>query len=296
MSFLKLRIAGSSIPTAATLVLLAFIATCLISCSPIVYASLWQSKPVKADGLPNEWSKPLRHYDTNTKLQYTFSNDRLNMYLCIRATDEAIQKKILHGGMEIWIDTTGKGKERISLSYPLPDLTTKPEAETTDRNSSSEGDNYRRPKRKFRNEQNEMQLFGFKGALSGTVPLQNMDGIAVNINVDSLDILTYEAIIPFRTFYRDSLTLADSSRVISFKITVNGMPQAKAKNDPGVDPTGNNTPSLSGANMGGTRGGSRGGQHPGQGNSNPIYESHSVKSQIKLSVKPPAPSPGLPHP
>jgi hypothetical protein len=267
--------------SAKQLFFFAIISVSLTSCSDIIYSSLWQTNPVKADGLANEWNKPLKHYDSSTKLQYTFSNDKHNMYICIRATDESTQKKILRGGMVVWIDTSGKGKERTGISYPLPDMNTKPESDGEIVNRDP--DAYR-PKRKFHNDHNEMTLSGFKGPIGGTVPLKNVEGIDVNLNVDSLDILTYEAIIPFKTFYRDSLTLSDTSRVMSFKITVNGLPQAKQKPDPGVDNTGNNTPSLSGANMGG-RGGSRGGGRGNQGPSNPMFESHSVKSQIKLVVK-----------
>jgi hypothetical protein len=281
MSRLPLFKSFPNVLSGRQILLSGFVSFLLISCSPIVYSSLWQTNPVKADGIANEWNKPLKHYDSSTKLQYTFSNDKQNMYICIRATDESTQKKILRGGMVVWIDTSGRGKERTSISYPLPDMNTKPEAEGE--MGTRERDAYH-PKRKFHNDHNEMTLSGFKGLIGGTVPLKNLDGIAVNLNVDSLDILTYEAIIPFKTFYRDSLCISDSSRVMSFKIVINGLPQAKQKPDPGVDNTGNNTPSLSGANMGG-RGSRGGGGRGGQGPSNPMFESHSIKSQIKLVVK-----------
>ncbi len=269
--------------TRGRIVIQLFLCMLCTSCSGPVYNSLWQKSPVKADGIPNEWSKPLKHYDTNTKIQYTFSNDWQNMYICIRATDDITQKKILRGGMVVWIDTTGKNKERTSITYPLPDLTTKSEPENE--RSNQDGDSYR-PKRKFHNDHNEMQLNGFKPPVGGLVPLQNVDGIYVNLNVDSLDILTYEAVIPFRTFYRDSLQMSDSSRVMSFKIVINGLPSGK-KADQGAD---NSAASSMGSNTmgGGGRpggGGSRGGKGGGTGPVNPLYESHSVKSQIKLSIK-----------
>jgi hypothetical protein len=262
----------------------------LSSCSDIIYNSLWQGGPVKADGLPNEWSKPLKHYDSNTKLQYTFSNDRQNMYLCIRATDETTQKKILRGGLEIWIDTTGKNKERTGISYPLPDLTTREETDMEQRNqrgsdqNQENGEGYKR-KKKFRNEKSEMQLTGFKSPVGGVVPLKNIYDIDVNMNIDSLDILTYEAIIPFKTFYRDSLQLSDSSRVMSFKIVVKGLPQIK-KEGKDAGTSDNHDPTMGGGGMGSARqpGGGRGGRGGGPP-SNPLFESQSIKSQIKLSVK-----------
>jgi hypothetical protein len=284
MSTTPLRYSGNLLPTYLKYAILFLFPLLLFSCSGEVYNSLWQSSAVKADGIPTEWSKPLKHYDPSTKLQYTFSNDRKNMYICIRATDDMTQKKILQGGMVIWIDTTGKGKERTGLTYPIPDINTKSESEMGENRNRNQGDepSSYRPKRKFHNNHIEMLLTGFKPPIGGLVPLSNLDGIAVNLHVDSLDILTYEAIIPFRTFYRDSLITSDSSRVMTFKIVVNGMPHAKKGSDDSEAASNMSSQSMAGG-MGG-RGSSKGGGR-GQAPIDPLYESHSVKSQIKLRIK-----------
>jgi hypothetical protein len=260
----------------------------LSSCTPIVYNSLWQSQSIKADGNPREWTKPLKHYDSNTKLQYTFSNDRQNMYICIRATDERTQQKLLRGGLQVWLDTTAKGKERIGLLFPLPETEAKTEA-GPESYSKHNPDEYR-PKKKFRSDRTELETKGFKAPVSGTLPLQNIYGIAANINMDSLDILTYEAIIPFRTFYKDSLSLADSAKTISIKILLNGIQKSKDKSHGGSDPgadaaqTMGSSSGAMGQRGGGARG--KGGARGGSGPSDPMTESQSVKTVIKLSIRP----------
>ena len=83
-----------------------------------VYKSLWQVKDfTSADN--KELQEPLRFYDKKSKLQYSITNDNKNMYICIKATDEQSQMKIIHAGMQINIDTTGKGGQQIGISFPI---------------------------------------------------------------------------------------------------------------------------------------------------------------------------------
>ena len=80
------------------LYLIFIITVFLFSCSKPVTGILWQYKPVKADGVLSEWQVPLRYFDDKSKLQYTITNDSVNLYVCIRATDEESQLKIVRSG------------------------------------------------------------------------------------------------------------------------------------------------------------------------------------------------------
>jgi hypothetical protein len=265
------------------ILIFAFLAIGISSCSKLIYQSVWQTDTIKADGIVDEWSKPLRFYDGTTKLQYAFTNDKKNLYLCIRATDETTQKKIMSGGMQIWIDTTGNGKEKTGVFFPLPINVDKSDG-MPDVKKTDEQDEYK-PKL-LRVSRNEMQLTGFKAPIGGTVPLHNMDGIAVNIQMDKDEILNYEAIIPFRTFFRDSLQLTDTARVMSLKINVNGMPQPHKKDKDGSE---NNDAAQSmgsrAGSMGSPGGGGRGGAKGGMAPANPMSESHTLTTRFKLVIK-----------
>src|SRR5438876_522138 len=96
-----------------------FLLALLSSCSKTIYDNVWQSKPVTVDGNSKEWEIPLRFYDSKSKLQYIVTNDSSNMYVCIRVTDERLQAKIMNAGMSVWIDTTGKNKQQVGITFPL---------------------------------------------------------------------------------------------------------------------------------------------------------------------------------
>ncbi len=91
----------------------------LASCAKPFYNSQWQATPVVADGNAKEWSVPLGFYDGETKLQYTFSNDTKNLYLCMKAVDEKTQLKIIRAGLQVWVDTTGKNKHQTGILFPM---------------------------------------------------------------------------------------------------------------------------------------------------------------------------------
>ncbi|NTW33966.1 MAG: hypothetical protein HGB12_15345, partial [Bacteroidetes bacterium] len=83
-----------------------------------VYTSFWQAKDFTSADI-KEPQEPLRFCDKKSKLQYTITNDDKNIYIYLKATDELYQMKIIRAGMQINIDTTGKGEKHISISFPI---------------------------------------------------------------------------------------------------------------------------------------------------------------------------------
>ncbi|MFI5163833.1 MAG: hypothetical protein ACHQHP_01150 [Bacteroidia bacterium] len=199
----------------------------LCSCSHETFSGAWQKTPVKVDAKINDWEIPLRLYDDATKLNYAVTNDADNLYLCMRASDVHVQMKIMQAGMQVWIDTTGKKKQKIGIFFPLstgekirydiPGATGSQNFETDDKREQLKmrGD--------FLASNKQMQLKGFKPPLAGTVPLHSEGGIELSINWDSTNTLIYEAKIPLATFYKKSLSASDSEKVFSIGIYVNGI-------------------------------------------------------------------------
>jgi hypothetical protein len=252
------------------------------SCSAPLYITQWQAKPVKVDGNATEWNKPLRYYDPTTKLQYTITNDLTNLYVCIRATSEESQQKMMRGGLQLWIDTAAKGKEKTGLLFPMPEI------ERAEQNPERPVLREEGSKKRFRSDRTEMEVTGFKAPIAGVLPLRNIYGVETNVNMDSLDILTYEALIPFKTFFKDSLGMADSARVFSIKIVLNGLPSKKknhAADAASQMGSASQTLGASGRPGGGRGGGGRGaaGDHTP---SNPLYETHTIKSKFRLRTVP----------
>lgn len=73
------------------------------------------------DGSMDDWSLPLRFYDKDAHLQYALANNDSMLYICFRITEVPYQMKLIKGGMTIYIDTTGKKREDISITCPIPE-------------------------------------------------------------------------------------------------------------------------------------------------------------------------------
>jgi hypothetical protein len=273
----------------------AFVALVILgSCTHYIYISRsgWQEKTVVADGKPLEWKIPLRYYDESSKLQYTVTNDFHNMYFLIRVADQQAQTKMLKAGLQLWIDTTGQNEHHIGIMFPLSSAVRKAEEEepvlvnADKRDSKSE-------KIKFRSGYKEMELIGFKSPIVGINPINSKYGITASINWDSLDVMTYEAIVPFRTFYKDSITPKDSLKLMGVSIVLNAIPLMKTEGEHEgragrLQGAGGGVPgSGSGMPQGGGHGGGRGGDAR-QGRAptfGPSYlnETNVIKKTFQLS-------------
>jgi hypothetical protein len=257
------------------------IITFMTSCSTTVYQNLWQSKPIEADGNSNEWSMPLRFYDKNSKLCYTVTNDSVNLYLCIRATDEQIQMKILRAGMQLWIDTTGKNKQQVGILFPYTSIGRNAPPPTEIMQGQKPGINAMM--KKFISKYNEMQLIGFKPPIAGLIPLKNDYGISVGINMDSTNLLVFEAVVPFKTFYKQTLSASDSTKIFGITIIINAMqmPQMSRNTTSGDMQSGGNMKGGGGP----PNGMQGGGGPPMQGSSDsPLTQVNTIKIKFKMKI------------
>jgi len=246
------------------------------SCSHKVYDALdWQSTKVTADGKIQEWPNHLRFYDDKSKVNYTISNDRQNLYLCMIVFDEKSQMKIVRSGLEFRIDTTGKKIFSIAFIFPIANQLMMMQHKRNDIQSTkshNEKSGYAAKNQKLLSLAKDIQLIGFKPPLAGTISLLNSSsGISAAIDIDSSGIMYYEAIIPFRTFYKIELTTSDTNKVFSYEIKVNAIPAPPTHEGGGSGrgmEGGENGRGMEGSGMGGghhSGGGMHGGEHGGGG-------------------------------
>jgi hypothetical protein len=295
--------------TKIRLIFLAFITGCVCSsCSQKIVDSIgWQTSKVTVDGKISEWSNPLRFYDDKSKINYSITNDRQNLFLCMKVSDETSKAKILRGGMEFRIDTLGKKVFPIAFRFPLENqivMVRHQRNETQEEPDPREKPNRNAMNQKMLNHATEAQLTGFKPPLGGTLPLPSpSSGIAAAITVDSLGILYYEALIPFRTFYKPELTPADSITAFCYEIKVNALPAppvhtesgAHSGLDEGESGAGGGSGGMGGGMGGGHRGGmggggGHGGGHEGGGgyassSNSDLYVSNHVIKKLRFSYK-----------
>lgn len=98
-------------------------AVLLISIFPLLLSScakqIYQCKTEPSGTVSHSYSIDSMNYDPESKIMYVITNDHNNLYVHLRVSDEQIIRRILLGGLNIWLDTTGGQKENFGLRYPL---------------------------------------------------------------------------------------------------------------------------------------------------------------------------------
>ncbi len=269
----------------ATLSLLVF------GCSTVSHLSEFRADPVVADGNSGEWLLPLSYYDMETQLNYSFANDKDNFYICIRASEPAAKRKILRMGINLGIEVKDKDEDKkINILYPNP-----PKDANRDKEQESEN---MEESRKFRKKDlgylGEMQLTGFDSKVPASLLPQNDFGINVAVKMDSNNVLVYEAVIPFRTFYKTTLATADCKKEWMLTLKLAGLDNGEKRIRNNPDPSGGDyTGSRGGGGgmgAGGMRGGGRGAgmnsTHPGGGAPvNPLFQTGTLKVDFRPVLK-----------
>ena len=254
-------------------------------CTKTIYPTAYQTTPVTVDGDLKDWNLPLQYYDEESRLNYSLSNDEQNLYICVRAVDQQSQLKMIHAGFNVWIDTTGKRNQTVGIRFPLDEkLLPHHTPEHREKGKMPDMNNLMS---KMVLEQSQMQLLGFKNANNGVSPLHNESGISAAIKWDSSGVLAYEAVIPFKTFFKDKISFSNLSKTWTISFVLNGIEQPADKKEGGDDAGGGNRGGgMGGGGMrgGGMRGG--GGSHGGHGGPNAeLSESKTVWNYVHLTLK-----------
>jgi len=259
----------------------------LTACSPKIADKIsWQSNPVIIDGKAVEYQH-MRNYINETKMVYSLSNNSKNLYLCLKTSDEIMQRKIIRAGMEIWIDTTTKAKKQIGILYPLPNSHKMNLGEMqVPVNNERKMPDITKMKQMFTLEQTSMQLVGFKHNISGLRHLEDNSGIKVKLNWDSTNTMIYEVVVPLKTFYSEPVSNSDSTKSFNLTIEVNGI--AMPKMPLGDRPGGGDDPG-GGMQGGGMQGGGMQGGPPhgsnSMGNMSTMTEKNTFTKKFRLAVK-----------
>lgn len=194
------------------LLLFCIIALCFETCKIESFQSQWSNQVCNDSCI---FKSPLRFYDTNTRLQYSIFNDNKNLYIYIKATENIAQLKILQNGILLKIDSTSKHKKDVSLLYPIPNKSKKKKPIPFD--SQSDWDIY---VSRFSYDHAYMKITGFKNIKEEEILTNNQFGLSASISWDNIGGLLYKATIPFARFFKDSITVNDSSKVLSLEIAL----------------------------------------------------------------------------
>ena len=198
------------------------LAVCSAGCShKAAPVGRYQSTPVTADGIPDEWALPLRFANATRTLQYNVTNDNGNIYICAMSHDERTILRMLRSGMTVYFDPKGQAGRDISLHYPLrkqPDPNIrdrKGETQVSHRDSGwmeelvQQSDSY--------------GITGFSGLENGQFPVSGNQGpIRVAIKLSRHDsLLVFEAVVPIRNVLGSPPELRNPKRSFSIGIVLN---------------------------------------------------------------------------
>ncbi|HET6254844.1 MAG TPA: hypothetical protein VFE32_12255 [Puia sp.] len=96
------------------------ISFCLAACShKMAPQGHYQTTPIAADGLPDDWPLPLRFANASYTLRYDITNDTRNIYVCVLSRDEQTMLRMLRAGITVYFDPKGQNSRDISLHFPM---------------------------------------------------------------------------------------------------------------------------------------------------------------------------------
>jgi hypothetical protein len=163
-------------------------------CAQEVEENIRMVKPFKADGIPNEWNEPLNQYNDATNLAFALANDDKNLYIIIESLDPQTTFSVLRGGITLNINTAGKKKDGMKLTFPLMERPPMPkEAKEHPEHTALP------PDKEMHNQaavNKSIRVAGFKNIPDGELPVMNQDGIETGMSIHPNRDLIYELSIP----------------------------------------------------------------------------------------------------
>ncbi len=152
-------------------------------------------QPIIIDGDAKEWGDNLI-YNSEKNIYYSLSNDKQNLYLLIKCTDDIRQSAILSSGVTLSIDTKGRKKKTFIITFPMSGLET-----GADRKSSLEEKRLRADLTKLK----KIGVKGFKDIDEEQINTENAFNIQTALNFDDKGDLIYEEAIPLQLFHADDI-------------------------------------------------------------------------------------------
>ena len=256
--------------------------------------SVWDTSGIKIDGKIKEWPSFFRFYISGAKLQFDFYNDSANLYLCIKAVDIASQNRLMHSGVDIWLDPTGKKKRKMGITFPLKlegspgDIPRKQKPNRDPESEPSEHSRASKLRERVLFAQTLLKVIGITDIKEPELPLQNKYGIEIAFDWDSLNILAVEYKIPLSLIYQHTISASDLEHPMGLCIEVGavetGPPASHAEG--GQNGQGGQRGGQGG--MGGAGGRNGGGSRGGGGSQNNLandrFSADNSEQKVWLKV------------
>ncbi|HUB62788.1 MAG TPA: hypothetical protein VL978_18870 [Puia sp.] len=244
-----------------------FLSACSHKLAPLGH---YQTTPVVADGIADDWTLPLRFANATYTLQYNITNDNRNIYVCVLSRDEQTMLRMLRSGITVYFDPKGQNSRDISLHYPLrkqpdPNIRNRDGEPLTNRNDSSW-------EQELLAQSDSYGTTGFSGIENGQFAVKDSKSpIRVAIQFTHHDsLLVYEAIIPIVNVLGAALSSRNPKKPFSVGVVLNAPSgRSVARNQHHYGGRGMN---VNGIHMGGSGGGGSRRNYNTDGDNPPIRE------------------------
>lgn len=257
--------------------------------------SVWDTASITIDGKCHEWPSFFRFYISGAKLQFDFYNDSANLYLCVKAVDMQAQARLMHAGIDLWFDPTGKKKQKIGIAFPLKLDGAPGDMPRRTRSIDPSGEPSERSRAEKLKErvifaQTFVKVTGMIDIKEPEIPLQNKYGIEIAYDWDSLNILAVEYKIPLSLIYQHHILPGDLEHPMGLGIAVGALETPHPTSSPGGQ--GSQRGGMGGGGMGGSREGGRGNGSSQNNLANDRFNGDNAEQKVWLKVhwetKPPA--------
>ncbi|HMH23552.1 MAG TPA: hypothetical protein VK563_17320 [Puia sp.] len=195
----------------------------------------WQQTPLAIDGSDSDWVKPLSWYDPKERLAWTLSNDRENIYIMLSVKDPLEQRKIIDGGLTVWINPQAEKSENGAAGIGFPADIRKSRDKSI--MAAARPDLFKDQPTTL-DDLTDYSLFGFGKEPISTFPYgeSNPEGVEVQIGYNHSGELVYEALIPFRAVFPRSSSGISTHRSIALGFVTEGLPPQPGMQEGGGGP------------------------------------------------------------
>jgi len=191
------------------------------------------------DGKLNEWPAQNFQTDPGTEIKYAMDNDNQNLYIALAVPNSRMQIKLMHQGMEMYIDLKAKKKEGKGIEFPIKKNAQADDAILTfNAQNTSEAVEHLTPEQKKAKWKamraslalslTTMRLFGFEGHKSEEQGLVMPGSANIAFAWDSTDAMCIEYRIPL-SLVEPSSPLSQKEVSIGWKI--NGFQRPTTSNE-----------------------------------------------------------------
>lgn len=202
----------------------------LFACKSIEVENSIQTTKIICDGSADEWELPLRFYDSKNKLQYSCSNDKKYIYMCIGINDMRTQMKLLRSGMSLTFSNVGGKKSELCIQYPMSEPEVKKPIYNADSALAAQGQMPRKRDRRYLITRIQHSSEEFKINYGKQLPIkynafENELNILGGMALDSAGALFYEIQIPIELVLHHPLSNNSKLNSIQLTLTIPGVPE-----------------------------------------------------------------------